>query len=140
MTSRASLGRSPKLHLEDLRENEITPISEKELELLNPIGSGSFGQVYTARWKKRNNMLVAVKYVNADKKKEFEAELQSLTSVSHPNIVKLYGASIAPPRFHMVMELCAGSLQSYIRKHTYEYTDVHKWALQTAEVCWRAPH
>ena len=124
---------SPKPAAEAFHE-EITPIAEKDLEVLTQIGSGSFGQVFSARWKKKNNMMVAVKFVNMDKKKEFEAELQSLTNVHHPNIVRLYGASIAPPKFHMVMELCATSLQAYIRKNNYEVTDVYRWSYQTADV------
>ena len=138
MAGRSTLGRSPK-QLPDADREEITPISEKDLEVMTAIGSGAFGQVYSARWKKKN-MMVAVKFVNADKKKEFEAELQSLTNVNHPNIVKLYGASIAPPKFHMVMELCATSLQSYIRKNNYEMTEVYRWAYQTADVRARRAH
>ena len=49
------------------RGGEITAIGDKDLEIISPIGSGSFGQVFSARWKKRG-LVVAVKFVNADRK------------------------------------------------------------------------
>jgi len=109
----------------------FVPISEKELEMGECLGSGAFGQVYKAKYKGK---VVAVKFTSGSKKKEFEAELRALMGVNHPNIIRLYGASIAPPRFFLVMELGSNSLHTYLRETSYEMLDVYKWALQIAEV------
>lgn len=106
----------------------LTRISPDEIELIECIGSGSFGQVYKAKYK---GDLVAVKFGNGDKK-NFAAELEALSSVDHPNIVKLYGAS-AGTRFFLVMELGVTNLCDYYKTHEYSYKHLFSWTSQIAE-------
>ena len=71
------------------------------------IGRGSFGVVYRGVWRSK---VVAVKKINtATEQKAFMTEVQQLSRVSHPNIVKLYGASTKKP-ICLVMELAEASL------------------------------
>ena len=71
------------------------------------IGRGSFGVVYEGVWRSK---IVAVKKINTTtERKAFMIEVRQLSRVSHPNIVKLYGASTKKP-ICLVMELAEASL------------------------------
>jgi len=55
------------------------------------VGRGAFGVVSRARW--RNGIDVAVKLIETEsERKAFITELKQLSRISHPNIVRLYGA------------------------------------------------
>jgi len=108
----------------------IPLIKMEELSLIEAIGTGSFGQVYKAKYKDR---LVAVKFGDGTRKRDFAHEISILSKVSHPNIVELYGAS-AGTRFFLVMELGVTSLANYYKTHEYSIHEVRSWALQIAEV------
>ena len=71
------------------------------------IGRGSFGVVYRGVWKGK---VVSVKKINTmAEQRAFMIELRQLSRVSHPNIIKLYGASARRP-VCLVMELAEASL------------------------------
>jgi len=60
------------------------------------VGRGAFGVVSRARW--RNSIDVAVKLIETEsERKAFFIELKELSRVSHPNIVRLYGACTKQP-------------------------------------------
>lgn len=89
------------------------------LELENNIGSGSFSEVYRARY---NGYVVAAKLLKdrmPDDKRKREQLLQEyrmLAAMKHPNVVLLMGTSLSPdgkPVF--VFELCArGALKDVL--------------------------
>lgn len=59
------------------------------------VGKGAFGVVSRAKWRGKE---VAVKLIETEsERKAFTTELKQLSRVSHPNIVKLYGACKEPP-------------------------------------------
>ena len=64
-----------------------------DLQLIKPIGSGSFGEVYLSK-KLNSNKLFATKKVNIrpdnlKSKKYLDYEINIMKSLQHPNIVKL---------------------------------------------------
>uniref|UniRef100_T1ID21 Mitogen-activated protein kinase kinase kinase n=1 Tax=Rhodnius prolixus TaxID=13249 RepID=T1ID21_RHOPR len=107
---------------------DINDIQRKEI-----LGKGSFGVVYKAQWK---GVDVAVKSIETEaEKKAFAVEVKQLSRVSHPNIVKLYGACENP--VCLVMEYAEeGSLYNVLHSAPYKkYTAGHamNWALQCAK-------
>ena len=60
------------------------------------VGRGAFGVVSRARW--RSDIDVAVKLIETEsERKAFITELKQLSRISHPNIVRLYGACTKQP-------------------------------------------
>lgn len=69
------------------------------------VGKGSFGVVWKAKWR---DIFVAVKQIDSEaEKKAFAVEVRQLSRISHPNIVKLYGACTQNP-VCLVMEYAEG--------------------------------
>src|SRR5262245_58113416 len=83
-------------------------------KLLEPVGEGGMGSVWTAQQTEPVKRLVAVKLIKAgmDSKAvlaRFEAERQALALMDHPNIAKVLDAGSAPDgRPFFVMELVKG--------------------------------
>lgn len=82
---------------------------------------------------------MAVKHINSEaEKREFAIEVRQLSRVSHPNIVRLYGACTKGAHVCLVMEFAeGGSLYNVLHCHPKpKYTPAHamSWALQCAEV------
>jgi mitogen-activated protein kinase kinase kinase 7 len=62
--------------------------------------------VRRAHWR---GIVVAVKLIETEQeKKAFQIELRQLSRVSHPNIVRLYGATLEPDCVALVMEYAEG--------------------------------
>lgn len=92
--------------------------------------------VWKGLWR---NTYVAVKHINSEaEKREFAIEVRQLSRVSHPNIVRLYGACTKGAHVCLVMEYAeGGSLYNVLHNRPKpKYTAAHamSWALQCAEV------
>jgi len=76
--------------LDNLLDENEHEVESTELEYQKKLGSGSFGEVYSASWKKTP---VAVKILSShlEDKQEFKSECNFLKKLSHPNIVQFYG-------------------------------------------------
>lgn len=83
------------------------------------IGKGNFGLVYKAYCK---NYRVAVKelFYNAEEKeatqKDFNKEVDILTRMQHPNIVRFLGAVQQLPRLCIIMEYCETSVTDFLKQ------------------------
>ncbi|CAN0048770.1 unnamed protein product [Ectocarpus sp. 4 AP-2014] len=80
------------------------------------LGSGSFGQVTTAKW---NGSHVAVKYLREDDNRDLvraiRKEIRTHASLHFDHVVQLYAASTIAPNFCMVMEYAReGSLWQHL--------------------------
>ncbi|XP_017853475.2 putative mitogen-activated protein kinase kinase kinase 7-like [Drosophila busckii] len=109
-------------------------VDPTEIKLLKKLGQGSYGEVFKASWSPRSlSMTYAVKrisYVDEKCKQDVEKEALLLTSVSHDNIIKLYGIShdTSPlgNRILLLMEYAEnGSLEAYIHSgRNFAYDDL----------------
>lgn len=84
------------------------------------IGDGSFGLVYKARLS--NGLVVAIKKLSPDAFqgfREFRAEMETLTRLRHPNIVKILGYWAAGPERMLVYEFIEkGNLDQWLHDPT----------------------
>ncbi|CAI9738199.1 mitogen-activated protein kinase kinase kinase 7-like isoform X3 [Octopus vulgaris] len=112
----------------------VEEINFDDLKFEEIVGKGAFGVVRRATYHRIN---VAVKLIETEsEKKAFITELKQLSRVSHPNIVKLYGACTKHP-VCLVMEYAeGGSLYNVLHGAGPQpaYTAAHaiSWALQCA--------
>ncbi|RYQ84804.1 hypothetical protein Ahy_B10g104279 isoform A [Arachis hypogaea] len=100
----------------------FSAVRVKDIILKRKIGKGSFSAVWRAEHRGTGEE-VAVKQVFLSKlsprlKSSFHCELNFLSSVNHPNIVRLLDFFQYDGCAYLVMEFCAGgNLASYIRSH-----------------------
>jgi tRNA A-37 threonylcarbamoyl transferase component Bud32 len=91
-----------------LEETQAPVIRGEDLEILELINKGSSCLVYKGKWRGKE---VAVKqftteYSESEKKmKKFAKELQVLTRVDHPNLLRLMGICIERPNLCLITEL-----------------------------------
>lgn len=89
-----------------------------DLRLDEEIGKGNHGVVYKGHI---NDIRVAVKALDYEpnKKKQverdFSREIDIISQISHPNIVRFLGAVQEVPRFCFVMEYCEGNVESFLQ-------------------------
>ncbi|XP_076040534.1 tyrosine-protein kinase Fer isoform X2 [Oratosquilla oratoria] len=96
-------------------------LNNDDVELLDKIGRGNFGDVYKARLR-GTGLEVAVKTCRVtlpdEQKKKFLQEGRILKQYDHPNIVKFIGICVQKQPIMIVMELVpGGSLLSFVRNH-----------------------
>ncbi|CAG9112063.1 unnamed protein product [Plutella xylostella] len=118
-----------------VQQTFVEEIDYNEIRELTVVGKGAFGVVWKGLWR---NKYVAVKHINSEaEKREFAIEVRQLSRVSHPNIVRLYGACTKGAHVCLVMEFAeGGSLYNVLHCHPKpKYTPAHamSWALQCAE-------
>lgn len=112
----------------------VEEIDYNEIEKIEVVGKGSFGVVWKGMWRET---YVAVKHIDSEaEKKAFAVEVRQLSRVSHPNIVKLYGACTQNP-VCLVMEYAeGGSLYNVLHNAPlpiYSAGHAMSWALQCAK-------
>ncbi|KAK5645002.1 hypothetical protein RI129_006302 [Pyrocoelia pectoralis] len=106
-----------------------------QLKIEQTLGEGEFGRVLRAQALNIGNQpgytTVAVKTLKDDAGERELADLlseyQLLKEVSHPNIIKLLGASTVPGGpVYLVIEFAEhGSLRNYLRRSRHLHTDLH---------------
>lgn len=108
-----------------LKSKEIKEKSLKELELLNTVGTGTFGRVMVARHQitkqhfalKMMSILDVIKLKQIEHVKNEKSVLESIEN--HPFIVKLYWTFHNDQYLYMCLEyVCGGELFSLLRQRT----------------------
>ncbi|EPY80513.1 activated CDC42 kinase 1 [Camelus ferus] len=118
-------------------------IGEKDLNLFEKLGDGSFGVVRRGEWDAPSGktVSVAVKCLKPDVLSQPEAmddfirEVNAMHSLDHRNLIRLYGVVLTPP-MKMVTELAPlGSLLDRLRKHQGHFLlgTLSRYAVQVAE-------
>jgi calcium/calmodulin-dependent protein kinase I len=87
---------------------KVTDVYKFEAEL----GQGSFAKVYRA-WHRSSGQKVAIKIIKKEElsdedKMALQNEIDILTHVDHPNIVKLFEVYEDSENYSLVMELMTG--------------------------------
>ncbi|KAK9765206.1 hypothetical protein K7432_006644 [Basidiobolus ranarum] len=96
--------------------------------VLRPLGSGSFSQVYLAEDSKNVGRLVALKMVelNCDQstKHLILREIQMLKTLEHPNVVTFHESFETETHYVLVLEYVQdGDLFDYVANHSNEYCE-----------------
>ncbi|XP_023170271.2 dual specificity protein kinase zak2-like [Drosophila hydei] len=109
-------------------------VNYQDIELIETIGSGSFGLVYRAKWCE---MVVAVKECKSIATTNFEQEIKQLARTNNQNIVKLYGSCFHENCAYLVMDYAeCGSLYNYLHgDEQKEYTMARAldWMIQCVQ-------
>ncbi|XP_014665595.1 PREDICTED: tyrosine-protein kinase CSK-like [Priapulus caudatus] len=89
-------------------------IRREELELIRPIGKGEFGDVFLGTYKGEK---VAAKQLKEQTRSSqlFLEEASVMTSLSHPNLVKLLGIVFGQTYFIVTQYMALGNLVDYLR-------------------------
>ncbi len=109
----------PKRHAPPI--NKAFIIDNKDITLVEKIGSGGFGDVYKGTW---NYQTVAVKTLHmknmsGESEEEFKQETSIWKGLRHPNIIQLFGICMPPDPYCMVMEYKpSGSLYDLLKSKT----------------------
>merc|ERR1711936_1215658 len=103
-------------------------LNNDDVELVEKIGRGNFGDVYKARLK-NNSLAVAVKTCKVtmpeEQKKKFLQEGRILKQYEHPNIVRFIGICVQKQPIMIVMELVpGGSLLKYLESKQCIHRDL----------------
>jgi len=106
-----------------------------DLTFVQPLGSGSFGDVFLYK-QNNSNKFYAVKMIDKNRAKYskyfkyLNSELQALSMLNHPNIVKLKKVIDSQSQIHLliVMEYCNGGsllkcLENYINKYKTPFSE-----------------
>eukprot|EP01035_Chromulina_nebulosa_P030569 gene30569-40622_t len=92
-------------------------------ENLMVVGKGGSSTVYKAYLKEKKEYFIAVKQIETDGLQKgqingIKAEIETLQSLCHPNIVSYLGAHQRPNRIYILLEYAdGGSLRQYYQKH-----------------------
>ncbi|XP_053610521.1 mitogen-activated protein kinase kinase kinase 7 [Plodia interpunctella] len=118
-----------------VQQRFVEEIDYSEIQEIAIVGKGAFGVVWKGLWR---DTFVAVKHINSEaERREFAIEVRQLSRVSHPNIVRLYGACTQREHVCLVMEYAeGGSLYNVLHNRPKpKYTAAHamSWARQCAE-------
>jgi hypothetical protein len=81
-----------------------------DITLREPVGQGAFGTVHAALW---GDTPVAVKLLSLvapprHALRQLQREGYLMASIRHPHVCACFGLIIDPPRYGLVLELCAG--------------------------------
>lgn len=104
-----------------------------ELDFGESLGIGSFGVVRKCIWRSK---LYAVKQMQLGHVTDPEKEVELLSSLDHPNIIRLYAKSVDVHNLFCIIEFAEnGSIRKYIEKRLGQ-PDLKtslRWAIEIAE-------
>lgn len=90
-----------------------TPPTLQRYSLLEKLGEGSYGAVYSA-WDPRLDRKVAIKVLHGGATKELEREARALAKLAHPNVVTIHDVGEAEHELFLAMEFVDGTPLSAI--------------------------
>lgn len=106
---------------------------KNEIVIEKKIGAGAFGIVYAGKWYKNKNNAedqidVAIKMLKSQSIegdssafREFKREVNILRRLGHPNILRIFGASLQQPNVAMITELAnTGNLKKLLLKTDFD--------------------
>lgn len=87
---------------------ESTPPTLERYALLEKLGEGSYGAVYSA-WDPRLDRKVAIKVLHGGATEELEREARALAKLAHPNVVTVHDVGEAEQELFLAMEFVDGT-------------------------------
>lgn len=113
-----------------IKHNLKCLINEQDIILKDMLGKGAFGYVQSAEWIKntKEKLLVAVKCLQENKElgisvvqNELIIEANAMSSLNHPNLIRLYGLVLSSPMM-LVTELAPlGTLIKRLRQEPEKF-------------------
>jgi hypothetical protein len=111
----------------NLRQNQNLQIPE--YEIISLLGAGGMGEVYQARHK-QTGIRTAVKVmlskvaVTASAREKFVREIQTTSTLQHPNIVRFIESGSSGSVFYIIMEYCNnGNLFDFVEAQSRPFTE-----------------
>jgi len=111
---------------EALSPPKPSEIGADDYELGKQLGEGTFGRVYLARHKE-TGLQRAIKTIDrSGVQDDASKEIERMSQMDHPNIVRLYGHWKDDDAWHLVMDFCAGGdLSRMVSAHRREMEPIH---------------
>jgi serine/threonine protein kinase len=93
-------------------------VDYSEVEVEKELARGSFGIVFTGRWRGTDVAIKKLVNQNLSQKEleEFHAEVNVMKKLHHPNVLLLMGVCSQPPNLCMICELMTGSLWDLLHR------------------------
>ena len=115
--------KNPYLDIDDFPQE----ISSK-YEIIQEIGRGAFSIVYKVKSKENNN-IYCLKKINTKKTKDKENEINILSNLSHPNLIKCFFSFYNSENIYIIMDFCEfgdlfSLLQSVKKKKVFVNEDI----------------
>ena len=115
--------KNPYLDIDDFPKE----ISSK-YEIIQEIGRGAFSIVYKVKSKENNNVY-CLKKINTKKTKDKENEINILSNLSHPNLIKCFFSFYNSENIYIIMDFCEfgdlfSLLQSVKKKKVFVNEDI----------------
>ena len=97
----------------------------KKYQKIDIIGSGTFGNVYKAKYNNEHFAIKEIEKINLDKNK-FLSELEVIKKMECDNCVKLIESIETKESFYVVSELCCSNLAEYLnmRKKAFQVEEL----------------
>jgi tetratricopeptide (TPR) repeat protein len=112
---------------------------ESRFEMLELIGRGGMGEVWSAR-DRRLHRNVALKFISADfsrnqaARASFEREARAAAALNHPNICTVYDVGEADGRPFLAMELLEGeTLEQRLAAQSVPMNSLLEWGIEVAD-------
>ncbi|XP_022104385.1 uncharacterized protein LOC110986652 [Acanthaster planci] len=129
-------GKQPRTALETFKYDGPV-IKFDEIEVLEKIGHGGFGDVHFGKYK---GTVVAVKKlrvqrVSQRRLRQFREEVEILCRLDHPHIVKFLGACVVTPNLAILLEYMQKSLYDalHVKEEEYSPQDQYRILLHMAD-------
>jgi len=128
----------------DLNPEIIWPIEKfkNDFEVIELIGQGQYGEVFSANYKRNDNATVAVKFLKCKKASEklrIRDEIDILKELKHDNVIQLFGAYEDHCQFVQVLEHLSGGelFQRVIEcaESLSEFDIAHQFMRQICQAC-----
>ena len=97
-------------------------------EIIHEIGRGAFSKVYKVKSRENNN-IYCLKKINTKKTKDKENEINILSNLSHPNLIKCFFSFYNSENIYIIMDFCEfgdlfSLLQSVKKKKVFVNEDI----------------
>ena len=106
-----------------------------EYNIIKKIGRGSFSNVFKANHTKTNIFyaIKSIKTKNLSQKiiANLNSEIEILSTINHPNIIKIYDIIRTEDYIHLVLDYCdGGDLHNFIQKNGKIQENISKYYLR----------
>lgn len=113
-------------------------IPKSEIELIELLGAGNFGEVWKGRWKRKIDVAVKTMKTGTMEPERFLEEAAIMKQLQHPKVIRLYAVCTQEHPFYIISELMPnGSLKNHLTKNNdIGIQEIVYTATQVADGMW----